>query len=219
MRTGREWRVVFTSSERRLLALLILFLAAGYLLTALRHAGVRVFHDPQDAGGDGAAGLASGSGGEAFDDEPVAAPAAEPGLFLEADEQGDATAPPFDESPLPDPRDPPRSSRHSGPAAGIAADEVPEREVHAGVFVDGFLDLNRADSVSLEALPGIGPALAGRILAARKRAGGFTRIEDLRQVRGIGPQRLRDLSRLVTVVPPKAGRAPAAPDSGRGSRP
>lgn len=218
MRTGREWRVVFTSSERRLLALLILFLAAGYLLTALRHAGVPVFHDPQDSGGEGAAGLAPGSEGEAFDDEAVTAPAPEPGLFHEADEQGDATAPPFDESFPPASGDRSRASRRAGPGAGIGTGEAPERSAPAGVFVDGFLDLNRADSVALEALPGIGPALAGRILAARKRAGGFSRIEDLRRVRGIGPQRLRELSGLVTVVPPEAGRARAAPDSGRGSR-
>ena len=70
------------------------------------------------------------------------------------------------------------------------------------VFRDGFLDLNLADSLDLEALPGIGPTLAGRILAHRRRVGRFGSVAELRQVRGIGPGRLSELAGLVTVAPP-----------------
>ncbi len=49
------------------------------------------------------------------------------------------------------------------------------------------LDLNRATAVELESLPGIGPALAARIVAKRDSLNGFRSIDDLARVRGIGP--------------------------------
>lgn len=57
------------------------------------------------------------------------------------------------------------------------------------------VDLNRADEADLVTLPGIGPALAGRILAERERRGRFRSVDELLEVRGIGPatlERLRD---------------------------
>lgn len=52
------------------------------------------------------------------------------------------------------------------------------------------LDLNRATAGDLEALPGIGPALAKRILEYRQSHGPFKKLEDLEQVSGIGPKKL-----------------------------
>lgn len=63
------------------------------------------------------------------------------------------------------------------------------------------LDLNRATASDLDALPGIGPVLAGRILEYRRRHGGFTRVEELLGVVGIGPRLMERLSRLVRVGP------------------
>jgi competence protein ComEA len=60
------------------------------------------------------------------------------------------------------------------------------------------LDLNRASASDLDALPGIGPALAARILAARQERL-FSSIEDLERVPGIGPATLQRLRALVTV--------------------
>jgi len=57
-----------------------------------------------------------------------------------------------------------------------------------------LVNLNQADVTTLIALPGIGPALAERIIAHRRRGGPYTRLDDLTQVRGIGPalvERLR----------------------------
>lgn len=54
----------------------------------------------------------------------------------------------------------------------------------------GRLDLNTATAQDLEALPGIGPVLAGRIVAYRAAHGPFQRVEDLLQVEGIGPKLL-----------------------------
>ena len=60
------------------------------------------------------------------------------------------------------------------------------------------VNLNRADSAGLEGLPGIGPALAGRILERRRRAR-FDRVDDLLEVRGIGPATLERLRPHVVV--------------------
>ncbi len=61
------------------------------------------------------------------------------------------------------------------------------------------VDINRADSVSLLNLPGIGPSLAGRILAYRRLHGPFERVEQLVNVRGIGPATMAKLDGHVTV--------------------
>ncbi|QCR43239.1 competence protein ComEA [Curtobacterium sp. SGAir0471] len=61
------------------------------------------------------------------------------------------------------------------------------------------VDLNTADQATLETLPGIGPALAARILAWREEHGGFTAVDDLLQVSGIGETRLAELRDRVRV--------------------
>jgi competence protein ComEA len=63
----------------------------------------------------------------------------------------------------------------------------------------GKLNLNTATQAELEELPGLGPAFAQAILAERQRRGGFTSVNDLRSVRGIGDKRFADLAPLVTV--------------------
>jgi len=63
------------------------------------------------------------------------------------------------------------------------------------------LDLNRASPIELEALPRVGPVLARRIAEARRERGGFSSIEELRFVRGIGPATLRQLRPLLTTSP------------------
>ena len=64
---------------------------------------------------------------------------------------------------------------------------------------EGKIDLNTADAGRLETLPRIGPALAERIIAWRDDNGGFTSIEDLLAVPGIGDKMLESLRDLVTV--------------------
>ena len=63
---------------------------------------------------------------------------------------------------------------------------------------DDLVDLNTADAAALDALPGIGPVLADRIVAHRED-GPFTTVDELADVAGIGPtllERLRDLVRV-----------------------
>lgn len=55
------------------------------------------------------------------------------------------------------------------------------------------IDLNRATAGELEQVRGIGPALAARIIAHRDQVGGFGRVEDLIEVRGIGPATLESM--------------------------
>ncbi|HBP88647.1 MAG TPA: hypothetical protein DD706_13215 [Nitrospiraceae bacterium] len=61
------------------------------------------------------------------------------------------------------------------------------------------LDLNDGTVAEFEQLPGIGPVLAGRIVAHRLSHGAFRRIEDLAQVPGIGKKRLEQLRPFVRV--------------------
>lgn len=62
------------------------------------------------------------------------------------------------------------------------------------------LDLNQASADQLDALPGIGPVLAHRILDHRQRAGPFRSVDELRAVRGVGPRLFERLRTRVTVA-------------------
>jgi competence protein ComEA len=77
----------------------------------------------------------------------------------------------------------------SGAAAGGASGGAPA----------GPLDLNTATVEQLDALPGVGPVLAQRIVDQRTRNGRFTSVDDLRQVSGIGDKKFADLASLVRV--------------------
>jgi len=63
------------------------------------------------------------------------------------------------------------------------------------------VDLNRATPAELDALPGIGPVLARRIVEHRERAGRYRDVDELLAVPGIGPRLLERLRPLLTVAP------------------
>lgn len=62
----------------------------------------------------------------------------------------------------------------------------------------GQISLNTASTAELETLPGVGPVLAARIIQQREHTGGFTAVEDLLQVDGIGEKTFAQLRGLVT---------------------
>lgn len=93
------------------------------------------------------------------------------------------------------------------PATGETAipepvDGPPGADVGAGATGASsgtVVDLNSADQTALETLPGIGPSLAGRILAWRDEHGRFAAVEDLLDVSGIGDARFAELRDRVRV--------------------
>ena len=65
------------------------------------------------------------------------------------------------------------------------------------------VNLNAATSVELEVLPGVGKATAARIIEYRQKNGGFKKIEDLMNVRGIGEKSFLKLKPFIVVGPAK----------------
>ena len=61
------------------------------------------------------------------------------------------------------------------------------------------LDLNTATAEELAGLPGIGPELAGRIVAYREEHGGFGSVEEIMEVSGIGEGKFAALEGRITV--------------------
>lgn len=64
---------------------------------------------------------------------------------------------------------------------------------------DGPVDLNTAGLAELDAIKGIGPVLAQRILDHRASIGRFTSVDQLLEVKGIGEKTLESLRSQVTV--------------------
>ena len=69
------------------------------------------------------------------------------------------------------------------------------------------LNLNTATVSQLEALPGIGPSTAERIVEYRQKSGGFKKVEDLMNVQGIGEKSFLKLKPLISVAPARAERS------------
>jgi len=83
------------------------------------------------------------------------------------------------------------------PAVGEAA--TPLVEGSADGDTPGPINLNAATADQLDALPGVGPATAAAIVAYRRDHGPFSAVEQLLEVRGIGPSKFEQLRSLVVV--------------------
>ena len=87
----------------------------------------------------------------------------------------------------------------SAAAAGLGPMAVPAALAQSGVAIEGVVNVNTASIEELQLLPGVGPARARAILEARERLGGFKKVEDLLEVKGIGPAALEKLRPFVAV--------------------
>ena len=91
------------------------------------------------------------------------------------------------------------------PARGDAASALPGAVIPgsttpapAGVAPGtGQVSINSASEAELDTLPGIGPVLAAAIVEWRTQNGGFTSVEQLQEVSGIGPATYAELAPLV----------------------
>ena len=62
-----------------------------------------------------------------------------------------------------------------------------------------ILNLNEATLAELEEIPGIGPAMAQRIVEYRKAHRRFYKKEELKQVQGVGEKRFQEIEQLIDV--------------------
>lgn len=63
----------------------------------------------------------------------------------------------------------------------------------------GLVNINTASASELDTLPGIGPSYAKAIIDYRTKNGPFIRLEDIQQVKGIGPKTFEKLKNKITL--------------------
>ena len=86
------------------------------------------------------------------------------------------------------------------PVPGEVAATPPTGDGTVGVSLPpALVDINDADAMTLESLPGVGPATAAAIIEYRSSQGPFVSVDDLEAVPGIGPAKLDAVRDLVTV--------------------
>lgn len=88
------------------------------------------------------------------------------------------------------------------PAASVADwERSPNSQTTGPPPPPGVVDLNAATAGDLESLPGIGPALARRIVQWRQAHGPFASVDALAEVPGIGPATVERLRARVRATP------------------
>jgi len=83
-------------------------------------------------------------------------------------------------------------------AAGVVSPPAAPGGVSSGADAGGLVDINRASAAELDALPGVGPSTAQKIVDDREANGPFSTPEDLMRVTGIGAKKFDALKDLVT---------------------
>jgi competence protein ComEA len=91
--------------------------------------------------------------------------------------------------------------------AAASADGQSKAGAKAAATVTTPININTATAAQLEALPGIGARTAQAIVEHRQKNGGFKKIEELMNVKGIGEKSFLKLKPMVTVSTDKAEKA------------
>jgi competence protein ComEA len=87
-------------------------------------------------------------------------------------------------------------------APAIAQQAAPPQPTPAKA--EAVINLNTATAADLESLPGIGKSTAQRILEYRQKSGGFKKVEELMNVKGIGEKSFLKIKNRLTVTAPKS---------------
>lgn len=89
----------------------------------------------------------------------------------------------------------------AGDARGQEAKSEAKSAATAKTAVAATINLNTATVEQLESLPGVGRSTAQRIVEHRQKNGGFKKIEELMNVKGIGEKAFLKLKPLIIVTP------------------
>ena len=112
-----------------------------------------------------------------------------PSSNLTAPRSGDGAPAPTSSEPEPRHKRRRKEPRESERPRGAPADALAET-----------IDVNRATTIELTSLPGIGPALARRIVDTRDADGPFAPVDELARVRGMSARKVEKLRAFVTIA-------------------
>jgi competence protein ComEA len=93
------------------------------------------------------------------------------------------------------------------PASALQDAKAPAKSTRAAASSQ-VVNVNTASAADFEALPGIGPKLAARIVDYRQKNGPFKKIEDLMNVQGLGEKNFLKLKPQLTLGSAKASAQP-----------
>ena len=98
--------------------------------------------------------------------------------------------------------------------ARLEAQEKTAAKPKAVAAVTTPVNINTASVAQLEALPGIGARTAQLIIEHRQKNGGFKKIEELMNIKGIGEKSFLKLKPMITAGPEKTDKADKADKAG-----
>ena len=106
---------------------------------------------------------------------------------------------------------PPDTTVYAGLVEGTRTALAAEERRRTPLAPGERIDPNQAPEVELARLPGVGPALAGRIVRSREAEGPFRNVDDLVRVQGVGPATLDRLRPFLEVAATPLFTHPSAP--------